>query len=84
MVITLYAVVLLHGIEGSPHAIVWAKCWVGGSGTSVQYIFINIGMNIQLMPRQEFHCRCYLTAGLQLASMIALGMLQNVFTSIAG
>ena len=81
MVITLYAVVLFTGLRTAGQARDrLGKVLAAGVVTLLfSHIFINIGMNIRLMPVTGIPLPLLSYGGSSvLASMIALGMLQNV------
>ena len=81
MVITLYAVVLFTGlrIAGQARDRLGKVLAVGVVTLLFSHIFINIGMNIRLMPVKGIPLPLLSYGGSSvLASMIALGMLQNV------
>ena len=81
MVITLYAVVLFTGlrIAGQARDRLGKVLAAGVVTLLFSHIFINIGMNIRLMPVTGIPLPLLSYGGSSvLASMIALGMLQNV------
>lgn len=81
MVITLYAVVLFTGLRTAGQARDrLGKVLAAGVVTLLfSHIFINLGMNIRLMPVTGIPLPLLSYGGSSvLASMIALGMLQNV------
>ena len=81
VVITLYAVVLFTGlrIAGQARDRLGKVLAVGVVTLLFSHIFINIGMNIRLMPVKGIPLPLLSYGGSSvLASMIALGMLQNV------
>lgn len=80
-VIALYAVVLFTGlrIAGQARDRLGKVLAVGVVTLLFSHVFINIGMNIQLMPVKGIPLPLLSYGGSSvLASMIALGMLQNV------
>lgn len=81
MVITLYAVILFTGlrIAGQARDRLGKVLATGVVTLLFSHIFINIGMNIRLMPVTGIPLPLLSYGGSSvLASMIALGMLQNV------